>query len=155
MIERGRIVALEDDAYWVETISASGCGSCAAQKGCGQGLLAEYFGERSNHLRVLIDGPETRGFQLHDEIEFDVADRVLLSSAFVVYTLPLLSLLACAALADVLWSHTAAAPLGAATGFVIGLLPAWLASRLLRNDRRMQPVVLGRVNASAAALTQP
>ncbi len=145
MMERGRIVAIEDDAYWVETINASSCGDCAAQKGCGQGLLAAYFEGRPNHLRVLMSGPDTRHFKLDDEIEFDVADRVLLSSAFLVYTLPLLAMLMLAALADALWQHAAAAPLGAVAGFVLGLVPARLVNGRFRDDRRLQPVVTGRV----------
>ncbi len=155
MIERGRIVAIEQDAYWVETINASSCGSCTAQKACGQGLLAAYFEGRPNHLRVLMGEPETRNFTLHDEIEFDVADRVLLSSAFLVYTLPLIGMLLVAAACDATWQHPAAAPLGALTGFLLGLLPARVVNVLARDDRRLQPVVLGPARATRPGDTAP
>ena len=41
LIETGRVVAVEanEEALWVETIRQSTCGSCAANKGCGHGLL--------------------------------------------------------------------------------------------------------------------
>ncbi len=143
MIEHGRVVAVEDDAYWVETISSNACGSCAAQKGCGQGLLSEYFEGRSNHLRVLKGAASDTEYALDDQISFEVADSALLASAFVVYTLPLIAMLVLAAVADALWQSTAAAPLGAAAGFIVGFLPARMMNSALRNSRRLQPVVVG------------
>jgi len=43
--ESGRVVAIESDAVWVETIRSSLCGSCAAKAGCGQDYLTGDVGD--------------------------------------------------------------------------------------------------------------
>ena len=39
LIETGRVVALEGNTVWVETLRQSACGSCSARAGCGHGVL--------------------------------------------------------------------------------------------------------------------
>ena len=46
LLERGRVVAIEADAVWVETIRRSTCAGCSARSGCGHGVLARASGGR-------------------------------------------------------------------------------------------------------------
>ena len=51
--ETGRVVAVEPDAVWVETLRRGACESCSARQGCGHKLLdSERAGSRAR-LRVL------------------------------------------------------------------------------------------------------
>ena len=36
--EQGRVVAVEPDGVWIETLRRSACSSCAGKSGCGQHL---------------------------------------------------------------------------------------------------------------------
>ena len=53
LTETGRVVALEQDSLWVETIRQSTCGSCAVQKGCGHGLINQISDGSRSFIRVL------------------------------------------------------------------------------------------------------
>tara|TARA_R110000772_G_scaffold141114_4_gene250473 strand:- start:110307 stop:110792 length:486 start_codon:yes stop_codon:yes gene_type:complete len=145
LIETGRVVALEADSLWVETIRRSTCGSCAAQKGCGHGLLNRIRDGQVGLVRVLPGQFSPAEYQIDDEVEIGIPDEVIVRGSLVVYMLPLLTLLAGAALAA-RWlplSPDLAAGLGMLGGFAIGLLVVrWHAWRH-RNDRRLQPVLMG------------
>jgi sigma-E factor negative regulatory protein RseC len=39
LTEQARVVALDAETVWVETIRQSSCGSCSARAGCGHGML--------------------------------------------------------------------------------------------------------------------
>lgn len=122
MHESGRVVAIEDDALWVETIRRSTCGTCAAQKGCGQGLLNKMGDGKRNHIRVLLDGVPASKFNLDDAVEFSVPDNVLLKAAALVYLLPLLAMLLGMGLAHEWFDSESMAALGALAGFAGGFL---------------------------------
>ena len=70
--ETGRIVAIETDGLWVETIQRSTCGSCAAEKGCGQSLMARLMGHTS-YLWVLLEGRDPADYRIDQEIQ--IGDR--------------------------------------------------------------------------------
>ena len=50
--ETGKILAKDDQFIWVETIKQSTCSSCAAEKGCGQSLLAKIGLGRRRHTAI-------------------------------------------------------------------------------------------------------
>ncbi|MCX2981847.1 hypothetical protein EYC98_13370 [Halieaceae bacterium IMCC14734] len=147
LTETGRIVALEDDGLWVETIRATTCGNCAVRKGCGHGLLNEMGSGRSNYVRVPVAEALEPPLQLNEEVRFELPEQVVVKGSFVVYLLPLLCLLGGASLGDFLFPVAAgdlAAGLGAATGFGSGLLLVRLHAWKHRNNRDHQPRLLGR-----------
>ena len=39
LTETGRVVAVDDDGLWVETVRRSTCNACGVRQGCGHGLL--------------------------------------------------------------------------------------------------------------------
>jgi len=54
--ERGRVVGVEPGAVWVETLRQSTCSSCAANAGCGQGVLQRLgAGASRGRVRALCD----------------------------------------------------------------------------------------------------
>ena len=63
ILETGRIVAIEPEGVWVETIQKSACGSCKAEKGCGQSLINKWDGHTA-YIWVLLEGRNPENYQL-------------------------------------------------------------------------------------------
>ncbi|WP_374288198.1 SoxR reducing system RseC family protein [Pseudomonas fluvialis] len=144
--ERGRVVALEQGAVWVQTLRKSTCSSCSAKATCGQGVLDSLgLGRERGHVRALCRLP----VQVGDQVMIGVREEQLLQSAVLVYLLPLLGLFAGALLADGLgWSEPRL--IGMA---LLGAALVWLAVRTYCqrhvDDEQRQPVVLRALLASA------
>lgn len=91
--ELGRVVAIEAEKAWVETIQNSTCTTCSAKSGCGQRLLNSVFKGKRHLVEVsLKDFPET--VYLYDTVELTVDENVLLRGAFWVYLVPLICIIA-------------------------------------------------------------
>lgn len=146
LVETGRVVAIEADAIWVETIRQSTCGSCAARQGCGHGLLNRMADGRSGYVRVLRGEPPADGGHcaVNDQVRISIPEAVILRGSMIVYMLPLLSMLLGAALAGALDADhaEAMAAAGAAVGLGLGFaVVRWHAWRH-RHDRALQPTLL-------------
>ncbi|MCP5189780.1 MAG: SoxR reducing system RseC family protein [Pseudomonadales bacterium] len=157
LVETGRVVAVEADALWVETIRRSTCGGCAARQGCGHGLLNRIGDGRSGYIRVLR-GPSTQrdSCQVNDQVRISIPEQVILRGSAVVYLLPLLCMLATAALAEQVLpaAPQAGAAIGALVGLAVGFgLVRWHAWRH-RHDPRLQPTLL-EVLPRAVAVAGP
>ncbi len=139
--ETGRIVAIEDDCLWVETVQKSTCQSCAAEKGCGQSLVSKWGGQTS-FIRVLLEGREPEDYRLHDLVSVGIPEEVVAKGSLFVYLTPLLGLVV-AALAGNAWALSeGAVMLLSLCGFGGGALAVRYHSFYFRNDRRVQPVLL-------------
>ena len=146
LIETGRVVAVEanEEALWVETIRQSTCGSCAANKGCGHGLLNRISDGRTGYIRVLSGTVATRQCAIDDQVRISIPERIILRGSMLVYMLPLLCMLAGAVGADILWPAAgqfvtvAGAILGMAVGFALVRWHAWRH----REDSDLQPTVI-------------
>jgi sigma-E factor negative regulatory protein RseC len=156
LIETARVVALEEDAVWVETIRQSTCGSCAARQGCGHGLLNRIADGRSGYVRVLRgEHPAAGGRpEVNDQVRISIPEQVILRGSMIVYMVPVLSMLLGAALAASLQADRAEvlATSGAAAGLALGFaLVRWHAWRH-RHDLALQPTLLEVLPRMGAAL---
>lgn len=144
--ERGRVLAIEPDAVWVETVRHSSCQSCSLKKGCGHGLIGEAFGGQRHQLRVLLGSYRADQLAVDDTVAIDIPESVLVGGALLVYILPLLTLLVGAGLAQ-WWAGPLAetsdlpAVIGAVAGFALGLGLVALHGRGYRRRRSLQPVI--------------
>lgn len=139
--ESGRVVAVETDSLWVETIQRSTCNSCAAEKGCGQSLLAKW-GNQKAYLRVLLKGRDPQQFQIDDRVELGIPEDVIVSGSLFVYLTPLILMILSAWVGQTWWGSDLAAMLAGVLGLALGgLLVRWQAYRQ-RDDERLQPVLL-------------
>lgn len=138
--ERGRIVAIESDAIWVETIQRSGCHGCAAKSGCGTGLLGDYWASASR-IRVSLNSWDPQRICLNDIAVIGIAEHTLTTAALLVYLVPLLGLLLLS-----YTGHLAAGEPGAIGGAVAGLLLGAVAvrwfSRRHDSDPNFSPLLL-------------
>ena len=142
--ETGRVVAVDHQHVWIETIRKSGCSSCSVRSGCGQGLLSRIRDNSRNHIHLCTE----LDLQVGDEVVLGMPEQAFIRSSFLAYGLPLLALIAAVVLADRLfylpepWVIVAAI-IGLAGGF---LLVRWL-SHLGDRLGDFQPVII-RTNIS-------
>ncbi len=145
LTETGRIVAVEKDWVWVETIRQSTCGSCSAAKGCGHGLMNQVSDGRRSYLKVSVGGFPGQAFTVGDEVRIAIPEQLMLSGSFMMYMVPLFSTLAlaagCSALVDNASDlHTLT---GAAAGFGVGVLLVRLHAWYRQDDPALTPKLLG------------
>ena len=146
LVETGRVAAIEPKGLWVETMRRSTCGSCEVKQGCGHGIMNELSEKRRNYTWVPFAGESQDLFSLNDDVDIGLPEDVLLFGSFVVYIVPLLSMLLIAIIGQAMLSATLGLDQGAAVGAVIGFLGGlgivrWHA-RSSRFDPRLQPVLL-------------
>ncbi|QIB64484.1 SoxR reducing system RseC family protein [Kineobactrum salinum] len=155
--ETGRVVAIERDALWVETIRSSTCGSCAARKGCGHGLLNRIRDGQRGLVRVLPGEYSPASCRVNDQVRIGIPEEVILRGSLVVYMTPLLAMLAAAALGASVWPSAAdaAAMAGAVTGLLAGLLAVRLHACYHRRDPGLQPVLVGLMSSDAMERATP
>lgn len=146
MVEESAIVvAVEDNAAWVETQRKAACDSCAVNKGCGTAVLSKVIGNKRSRLKVLKHGLSLR---VGDEVVIGLQEHALLRGSMTVYGVPLLFMMLGALLADYAgrqwWGHPSdILDIGfGIAGFVAGLM--WLRrySSGIAQDPRYQPVIL-------------
>lgn len=145
--EQGRVVAVEPGAVWVETVRRSTCSSCAANAGCGQGLLDKLGASgRRGHVRALCD----LQLDVGDTVVIGVREDLLVRGSLLVYLVPLLGLFVAALLAEWL---AVGEPLVILAAFS-GLFAAWFGVRWrsarTANNPALQPVVVRAIFAGSA-----
>lgn len=139
--EKGRIVAIEPDGLWVETIQRSTCNSCSAEKGCGQSLMAKLSGHTS-YLWVLLQGRDANRYQLGDEVEIGVPESVVVNGSLFAYLVPLFGMILGAGVAHHQFASEGFTILSAFAGLVAGAVLVRWHSHRTRFDSRLQPVLI-------------
>lgn len=144
LLETGRVVAVETDGVWVETIRKTTCGSCAAQKGCGHGLLNRISEGHRSLIRALPGEVRAQDCRVDDEVSISIPEEVILRGSLVVYILPLLIMLAGAAGGSSLVTTNAdlGSAVGAVAGFVVGFALVRLHAHRHRDDSSLQPTLV-------------
>lgn len=141
IVETGKIVAIEAQGVWVETITRSVCGSCKAEKGCGQSLMSKWGGS-APYLWVLLEGRDPGQYAIGDEISIGLHEDMVVKASLLAYVMPLLLLVGGAVLGKVLWGSDNASAICAVAGLLLGgVLLRWH-SAVSRYDRRLQPVLV-------------
>lgn len=155
LTESGRVVGLESDGLWVETIRRSTCGTCSAQKGCGHGILNRIAEGKRGYVRVLPGEHPVEHYNIDDQVLISIPEEVILRGSFIAYVLPLLTMLGGALLAvnGMPGNEDLLAVGGAISGLVLGYtLVRWHGKRH-RRDPDFQPVLLRVVDTPAEAIT--
>src|SRR5690606_14079396 len=141
IVETGRIVYIEAEGVWVETIRQSACGSCKAEKGCGQKLLNALDGH-SAYIWVLLDGRDPAQYALGDEIQIGIPEEVVAKGSLLVYMVPVITLVAMTAWAHNQFNQEGITTLAGFAGLLLGgLFVRWRSWRT-RFDRNLQPVLV-------------
>lgn len=141
LLETGRILAIESQGLWVETIQRSACGSCQAQKGCGHSMLAK-FGASASSLWVLLDDRDASQYKVGDEVQVGVPEDVIANSSLFVYLVPLMIMLVATFIAHQQALSDGLTAICAFAGLLLGGAIVRWCSHLIRFDNRLQPVLV-------------
>lgn len=142
--ELGRVVAVDQSCLWVETIQRSTCESCAAEKGCGQSMVAKWGGKTS-FIRVLLDGRDSSQFHVHDTVEIGIPEDVVARGSMLVYLTPLVAMMIGVFMAESLGLPEGGIILSALAGLLAGGGVVRWHSYRHRDDLRVQPVLIDGV----------
>ena len=141
ILETGKIVSIEPEGVWVETIQRSVCGTCKAEKGCGQSLMAKW-GAQASYIWVLLEGRSPNDYSIGDEIQIGIPEDVVVKASLLAYIMPLVLMLVLTITAHYFFSHEGVTALGALCGLLLGgFVLRWHAQRS-RYDPRLQPVLV-------------
>jgi sigma-E factor negative regulatory protein RseC len=144
LTETGRVVRIDADGVWVQTLRRSACGACAARQGCGHWLLDGIAAGTRGCIRILPGGGAVGRCSIGDRVLIGIRAEVILRGSFVAYVMPLLAMLA-GALASVYGpsgQQDLLAVVGAAGGLALGFaLVRWHGLRH-HCDPDFQPVLL-------------
>lgn len=155
LLETAHVVAVETQSVWVETIRKSTCGSCAAQKGCGHGLLNKIAPGRRSYIEVFSGALAASQCTVDDHVRISIPEKVLLRGSMIVYMLPLVSMLLGATITTtvVQGDQDLLAIFGAVAGFALGVgLVRWHAWQT-RSDKSLQPTLVELVSSSVEPVT--
>lgn len=94
--EIATVVAAENDGVWLTTTPQGTCNSCQVSSDCGTGIVTKALTPRQQRFFL----PTTLSLLPGEQVRIGVAEQPLLMAAFMVYLLPLLLLVLCAALAS-------------------------------------------------------
>jgi sigma-E factor negative regulatory protein RseC len=139
--ERARIVSIDDEAVWVETIQLSTCGSCVAKKGCGQSLLAS-LGAKPNYLRVLLSDKKSKKYQIDQSVIIGLPENIVVSTSLFLYVLPLCLMLFFSAFAHHYFFNEFLTIVMAVIGLCLGGLVIRFYSYKYKFDKRFQPIIV-------------
>lgn len=141
IIETGRIMAVEREGVWVETIQKSACGSCKAEKGCGQRLINKWDSHTS-YIWVLLEGRSSVDYQLGDEIQIGIPEEVITKNSLIAYLIPLLMLVITTAITHIQFANEAITITSGFAGLLLGgMIVRWY-SWHNRHNPELQPVLV-------------
>lgn len=143
--ERGRVLSVEKDAVWIETVRRSACDSCQVRSGCGQSVLQRLgLGARQGFIRVLNE-QSAHACRVGDEVVIGIPENAVLRGSAAVYLIPLLTLFIGALLAQALGAAEPVIVLAGFSAMGVGFaLVRWQSRRSHHNSAYM-PRILGRV----------
>lgn len=143
-----RVVVVEGDRVWLEPLASGGCGACASASSCsakGLGTLASRL--ESKRFQVAASG-----LAVGDEVVVSFGQESPVGMAALAYAIPLLSSLALALTVDLYLGRDTLTLLAAVLGLAIGFGIARLGVGRLLAQGKLQPRLVGRLDASSSFL---
>ena len=134
MIEEFAVVTKRfDDHVMLEIERRTACGLCGQKRGCGNATWGRLLGHDSHEFAAenAIDA------NVGDSVVVGIDERVVLSSAFYLYVVPLLTMLVGAVLADVLADNQFYVIVASALGLLVGF--AWVKGHLIGYGKLKKP----------------
>lgn len=129
MIEEYAVVTeCADNLALIEIERRTACGLCGQKRGCGNATWGKLLGHKSKTIRAKNE----IGAKVGDSVVVGIDERVLLSTVFYLYIVPLLSMLIAAVLADIIFNNEFYVILAAASGLVLAFL--WVKDHLRGYD---------------------
>lgn len=143
ILQPARIIAATPDHYLLETLPKSACPRCAEGKGCGGGILAQAFANKTYKLSIPLSSTDNNQHHENEMVQVGMHSQSLLMAALVMYLLPLTMLLAGSLGLGLLFGFDdKITVLGAVLGMVIGVLIANKLSRSMIESGQTRPFIV-------------
>ncbi len=146
--EQARVVDCEGEFAWVETQRQSSCGHCAVKNGCGTQVISKIFGNKTAYVRCI----NSCQVKIGDQVIIGINESALLSGSFLLYLLPILSMIIASgigvAMARQWWPQylDLSSIIMAAAGLLGGLkYSRYRSSFNNANQKAYEPVILKKV----------
>lgn len=145
------VVSASGTSVLVTSIDRAACARCANGQGCGGGVLGRLV-RRSGPLQVLADNHCGQTLRTGDAVVIGLRDEALVGASLLVYLVPLLGMMAGAAMGHALnlGADWVVACLGIG-GLLLGFAVVAMRSRQPQVQKRCRPVVLRRANPHTSA----
>lgn len=126
MIEEFAVITKRvDGQVMLEIERRTACGLCGQKRGCGNATWGKLLGHNSHEFAA----ENAINANVGDSVVVGIDERVILSSVFYLYIVPLLTMLIGAVLADVLYDNEFYVILAAALGLLLGFV--WVKGHLI------------------------
>ncbi len=126
MIEEFAVITKRvDDHVMLEIERRTACGLCGQKRGCGNATWGKLLGHKSHEFAA----ENAINAEVGDSVVVGIDERVMLSSVFYLYVVPLLAMLIGAILADVLFNNEFYVILAAALGLLLSFI--WVKGHLV------------------------
>ncbi|RDL44272.1 sigma E positive regulator RseC/MucC [Marinomonas piezotolerans] len=146
--EHGTVLAINDGIADVETIRTSTCTSCRARHGCGHHAIAKV----SSSNRMLMKAIAPEALEVGQSVTVGIPEDTLLQASTWMYAVPLVGLVAGAAIPSMFTEQSIVSIVGALSGFAGGLWAAKRKSSREANNPDFYPRVLRINNQQADAI---
>ncbi len=139
IIQSARVIAETDVSYLLETLPKSACPRCEAGQGCGGGILAQAFANKTYQLSL----DKNTALKINELVQIGIKPSLLVRASMILYLVPLIFMVALAVLAGSFTNYqdlyTVA---GAAVGMLVGIFVAKKLSNLAIHDSISSPVLI-------------
>ncbi|WP_318493992.1 SoxR reducing system RseC family protein [Photobacterium leiognathi] len=137
------VTAVDKGAVTVSCQQQTSCGHCASRESCGTGIVSKAIPGRVHDIKIMTKSPLTIG----QVVEIGLSERRMLSSALLVYMLPLLFLVLGSALGqwvfiDLAGSNELGVIGSAAIATTVGLLIARYYAKRLEGNSAYKPTLI-------------
>ncbi|WP_420554343.1 SoxR reducing system RseC family protein [Neptuniibacter marinus] len=138
--ENGKVVDVNSQGVWVETVKQSACASCAAKNGCGQKLLASVGQGKRFIFRV--NNPDNLSVITDDDVLIGIEEGAFLKATVFMYLIPLIGLFAGAVISDALGFSEGWMILISFSSLLVGFLLVRFGSYSLFRSYKYQPTLM-------------
>jgi sigma-E factor negative regulatory protein RseC len=134
LTQPARVLAIDGEQVIVETLAKVNCPRCEQGIGCGGGILAKLFGDKTFKLTL----SSTEPVQLQQVVQLGISEKLLVRSAFILYGIPLLALVGMALIASLILSEELLVISCALLGFAVGFYVAkGIAARIVTQPNNL------------------
>ncbi|MCP3674025.1 MAG: SoxR reducing system RseC family protein [Gammaproteobacteria bacterium] len=139
IVQPARVVAETDVSYLLETLPKLACPRCEAGQGCGGGILAQAFANKTYQLSI----NKNTSLKINELVQIGIKSSLLVRASMLVYLVPLIFMIAFVVLVGSFTNYqdlyTVA---GAAAGMLVGTFVAKKLSNLAIHDSISSPVLI-------------
>ncbi len=116
IFEKLKVIKCDDHYMWLEVNPKTACGSCHHNGQCGVSSLAKVFKfNKDNSLKL----KKTINVNKNDWVEISISDQLLLKSSFLVYFVPIISMIIFSLVFHLIYGTELSSIAGAALGLIV------------------------------------